>query len=174
MRVAVGSTNPVKVRAVEEVLRTFYPGAEVFGVDVSSEVGAQPIGMQETVLGAVNRAREALRHGELGVGIEAGLLEVPFTLTGYMDVQFCAISDGEVITLGAGSGFEYPPSVIRQVLRGREVGKVMEELSGIAEIGRKGGAIGFLSKGKLSRKELTKQAVLMAMLPRINRELYEL
>jgi len=174
LRVAVGSTNPVKVRAVEEVLRAFYPEAEVFGVEVSSDVRAQPIGMQETVLGAVNRAREALRHGDLGVGIEAGLVEVPFTLTGYMDVQFCAISDGEVVTLGAGSGFEYPPRVVREVLRGREVGEVMEELSGIAEIGRKGGAIGFLSHGRLSRKELTKQAVLMAMLPRINREVYEL
>jgi inosine/xanthosine triphosphatase len=174
MRVAVGSTNPVKVRAVEEVLREFYPEIEVFGVEVSSKVSAQPLGMEETVRGAVNRARAALKHGELGVGIEAGLVEVPFAITGYMDVQFCAISDGEVITLGAGSGFEYPPSVIRQVLRGREVGEVMEELSGIRNIGRKGGAIGFLSKGKLSRKELTKQAVLMAMLPRINRELYEL
>ena len=174
MRVAVGSTNPVKIKAVEEVLREYYPEAEVFGVEVSSGVSAQPRGVQETVLGAVNRAREASMHAELGVGIEAGLIEVPFTLTGYMDVQFCAISDGEFITLGAGSGFEYPPRVVRAVLRGREVGEVMEELSGIANIGRKGGAIGFLSQGKLSRRELTKQAVLMAMLPRINRELYEL
>ncbi|WP_456474179.1 inosine/xanthosine triphosphatase [Candidatus Pyrohabitans sp.] len=174
MRIAVGSTNPVKVKAVEEVLRAFYPEAEVFGVEVDSKVKAQPLGMEETVHGAVNRAREALEHGELGVGIEAGLVEVPFTLTGYMDVQFCAISDGEVITLGAGSGFEYPPQVAREVLRGRTVGEVMEELSGIANIGRRGGAIGFLSHGKLSRRELTKQAVLMAMLPRINRELYEI
>ena len=174
MRVAVGSTNPVKIKAVEEVLRAFYPEVEVFGVEVSSGVSAQPVGVQETVQGAVNRARAALKQGDIGVGIEAGLIEVPFTLTGYMDVQFCAISDGEFTSLGAGSGFEYPPQVVREVLRGREVGEVMEKLSGIAEIGRKGGAIGFLSKGKLNRKELTKQAVLMAMLPRINRELYEL
>ncbi len=176
MRIAVGSLNPVKVEAVAGVVERLFGGAEVEGVEVDSGVGAQPVGMMETVLGAVRRAKGALRAGgaELGVGIEAGLVEVPLTLTGYLDVQVCAVADERCITIGTGSGFEHPPEVVRAVLSGAEVGEVMERLSGVREIGRKEGAIGFLSGGRLDRRKLTEQAVFMAFLPRLKPELYRI
>jgi len=166
----------VKVEAVRSVAAQLFGGAEVSGVEVESGVSAQPVGMMETVLGAVRRARAALHvdGAELGVGIEAGLIEAPFTLTGYLDVQVCAVADRNCITIGTGSGFEHPPEVVRAVLRGEEVGGIMERLSGVRGIGRKQGAIGFLSNGRLSRTELTKQAVFMAFLPRLKRELYRI
>ncbi|NOZ83084.1 MAG: inosine/xanthosine triphosphatase [Euryarchaeota archaeon] len=176
MRIAVGSLNPVKVEAVLSVAEQLFGSAQVEGVEVRSGVGEQPVGMMETVLGAVRRARAALlqRDADFGVGIEAGLIEVPFTLTGYLDVQVCAVADRRCITLGMGSGFEHPPEVVRAVLAGEEVGEVMERLTGVRDIGRKQGAIGFLSNSLLDRTELTKQAVFMAFLPRLRRELYRI
>ncbi|AHF79434.1 inosine/xanthosine triphosphatase [Thermococcus paralvinellae] len=173
MRVAVGSTNPTKVKAVEEIMREFYENVEVIAVEVDSEVGDQPIGLEKTIEGAINRARKALNktNADLGVGIEAGLYEVPYTITGYMDIQFCAIVDREGrITLGHGPGFEYPPYAVEQVLK--EIAVPMSELSGDIELKKTIGAIGFLTRGKLLRKELNKLAVLMAMIPRINEEIY--
>ncbi len=170
MKVVVGSTNPVKIKATKNVFKKFFKNVEVFGVNVKSK--KQPIGMKETIEGAISRAEQALKFGDVGVGIEAGLVEIPYTKTGYFDIQFCAIKDKDLLTLGCGMGFEYPKVVIEEVLKGKEVGEVMEKISGIKEIGKKMGAIGFLSKGLIDRVSLTEQAVLSALLPRINKNLY--
>lgn len=176
MRIAVGSTNPTKVKAVENVMRRIYGDVEVIGVEVDTCVPDQPIGIEEIARGAINRAKSALEkaNADLGVGIEAGIYPFPGTLTGYLDVQVCAVASPDgVITVGHGPGFEYPPVVIEKVLNeGVEVGIAMGELVDDPELKKKIGAIGVLSKGLLPRTELNEIAVLMAMIPRLNRELY--
>lgn len=176
MIIAVGSSNPVKVKAVERVFSKFYE-VTVLMVPVSSEVPPQPVGLDVTIRGAVSRARNALalsESAELGVGIEAGLLQVPGTLSGYMDQQFAAIADRSGrVTLGGGPSFEYPSAIVSRVLgEGIEVGTAMDQLTGVEELGQKQGAIGYFSKGHLDRTSLTEQAVLMALLPRVNQRLY--
>jgi inosine/xanthosine triphosphatase len=175
---AVGTRNPVKISAVvHAVERLLHEKFEVVQVEVNSGVPNQPVGLEQTILGAVNRAKHAIisvPRAEFGIGIEAGLVKVPEALTGYFDIQFAAVADktGKV-TVGCGSGFEYPPKVLREVLdKRKEIGDVMESLTGIENIGERMGAIGFLTHGQLDRQSLTEQAVLMALIPRINRELY--
>jgi inosine/xanthosine triphosphatase len=168
----------VKVRAVRNVMRELFGRARVRGVEVGPELPPQPIGRAAVIRGAIARAKRALAAGDfdLGVGIEAGLERVAQARSGYLDVQWCAVVDRRGrVTLGHGAGFEHPRVVIEEVLREEvEVGKVMERLTGIEQIGRRMGAIGYLSKGRLDRLRLTEQAVLMAMLPRLNPELYGL
>jgi inosine/xanthosine triphosphatase len=106
------------------------------------------------------------------VGIESGLIEAPHTITGYVDMQWCAIYDGEKITLGVSAGFEYPPSVVEEVLSGKEVGDVMDQLTGVEDLGEKMGAVSYLSRGLLDRTGNTEQCVLMAMIPRLNEGIY--
>jgi inosine/xanthosine triphosphatase len=170
VKVAVGSANPVKVKAVENVFTRVYGKSEVNGVRVSSGVPAQPFG-EETVTGAINRAKSAFAPGkfDMGVGIEAGLFKVG-DLT--IDVQYCAIYDGSWLTLGCGSGFEYPSIVLGEVLAGKEVGEIMSRVAGVENLGEKQGAIGVLSKGMLTRTQLTEQSVFMALIPRMNPALY--
>ncbi|MFQ5796572.1 MAG: inosine/xanthosine triphosphatase [Candidatus Bipolaricaulia bacterium] len=167
----VGSDNPVKARAVENVFTRFRGPVTVQQVDVPSGVSEQPFD-EETVRGAIQRAEHALGDADYGVGIESGLIWNP-VVESYFDVQFCAIvdRDGE-LSIGHGSGFIYPPQVIEAVLRGRTIGEVMDELTGVEALGEKQGAIGYLSKGRLTRTELTEQAVLAALIPRITPELY--
>ncbi len=177
LKVAVGSTNPVKVEATRNVMAKIYGRSKVRvqGVKVSSGVPSQPIGFQ-TVQGAINRALEALKAAEadLGVGIEAGLFPQERTLTGYMDFQWCAIADRDgKITLGCGPGFEMPPRVVEGVLKGEgEVGSLIEKLFGVRRVKETIGAIGILSKGIIDRVKLAEIAVLMAMIPRMNPETY--
>jgi len=167
----------VKIKAAHNVLRRFFPRVRVQGVDVGAELPPQPIGRSKIIACATRRAKRALGSGkfDFGVGIEAGLVRAPRTLSGFVDVQWCAIVDRRgVVTLGHGSGFEYPARVVREVLSKRtEVGRVMERLTGIWRIGERMGAVGYLSRGKLDRVRLTEQAVLMAMIPRLSPKLYE-
>ena len=55
---------------------------------------------------------------------------------------------------------------------GGTVGEKMSEITEIEEIGHKMGSIGYLSDGMIDRTALTEIAVLMALIPRIRKELY--
>ncbi len=171
-RVHVGSNNPIKAQAVKNVFERAFGPTEVRLISVESGVPVQPFN-DDIVKGACERAQRALLGADFGVGIEAGLIWHKGVKL-YFDVQFCAIvsQDGK-ITVGHGSGVVYPPKVIAEVLAGRPVGDVMSELTGIEKLGHKIGAIGYLSKGLLTREQLTEQAVLMALIPRLRPELYE-
>lgn len=172
MKIKVGTHNPLKVRATRNVMEKIYTNVDVEGIEVDSGVGDQPIGLDETIQGAVNRARNAFLDADLSVGIESGLLAAPHSITGYLDLQWCAIYDGERVTLGVSAGFEYPPVVVEEVLKGQEVGEVMDEVTGVEKLGQKTGAVSILTKGLLDRTENTEQCVLMAMIPRMNSDLY--
>lgn len=169
--VRVGTDNPVKVRAVRSVFVDLFDRVRVRPVPVDTGVPEQPIDHQAPV-GAMNRARAALRDADFGVGIEAGLLW-DASVGDYLDVQYCAVIDRSGrVTLGHGPGFEYPPAVVERVKAGQTVSQAMAELTGVREIGSKYGAIGYLTQRRMDRDTLTEAAVLMAMVPRIRRDLY--
>ncbi len=171
MRIFVGTGNELKVDAVERVLGQIFSEIEVRGRRVESGVPPQPR-EDEAIRGAISRARQAIGEGDFGIGIEAGLLSQGDTGS-LLDVQYCAIVDrtGRV-TLGAGPGFQHPPALLTMVEEGMTVGEAMEVLTGINDIGQKEGAIGFLTRGIMDRRKLTEAAVLMAMIPRLRRDLY--
>ena len=172
MKVAVGSTNPLKVEGVKRAFLQYFDDVEVEGFKVESGVKDQPFNV-EVVRGAMNRAFNAYRESyDFSVGVEAGLFSMKNTITGFLDFQVAVIYDGRKMSIGFGPGFEYPPMVVESVLGGYEVGKIMEKITGIRSIGKKYGAIHFLTKGKISRVDLTKIAVTMALIPWINKKLY--
>ncbi|AIY89782.1 inosine/xanthosine triphosphatase [Geoglobus acetivorans] len=172
MKIAVGTKNPAKIEGVKRAFEKFFHDVQVVPREGISGVSDQPFGA-ETIEGAVNRARNAYSEDlDFSVGIEAGLFELPFTLTGYIDFQVACVFDGEHYTIGFGPGFEYPPLVVREVLNGKEVGDVMEVLTGIENLGKKQGAIGFLTKNAITRSMLSEIAVTMALIPWLNREMY--
>lgn len=169
MHIIVGSKNDVKVGAVRELAPEypFMASAGVTGFDAPSGVSAQPKTLEETVQGAINRARGAWESGacDASVGIESGLMHVPFTKTGHMDVCACAIYDGKEFHLGLSSAWEAPADAARLML---EEGLDMNDAfvkAGYTDnpkIGSAEGAIGLLTKGRVDRKEYTKQAIRMA------------
>jgi len=175
--VIVGTSNPSKVKGVKMAFERFFTEIEVIAVNVRSGVPKQPFGFKDTVKGAVMRGWSALkrRKGDYGVGIEAGLVKFPWALTGFIDFQVCAIVDrNNKVTVGIGPGFEFPPESIKLMIENhvRELGEAMEKITGIKDIGKNVGAIGWLTKGIMKRDELTSIAVLMALIPRINPHLY--
>lgn len=161
----------IKVEAVQESFEHFYGKVKVINVSVNS-LPSQPITLNSTVDGAITRARTALQkidEAEFGVGIEAGLMEVP-NVRRYLNVHVAAIIDRyKKITIGSSAAFQLPDEITRMVLIERiEVDKAVEFLYGIKDIGEKRGIIDLMTKGMISRKELITNALIMALASRIS------
>ncbi|WP_088334617.1 inosine/xanthosine triphosphatase [Methanopyrus sp. KOL6] len=164
MKVRVGTTNPVKVRATERAFLRAFPDREIIveAVSVDSDVSPQPVGTREVHQGAKNRARKVWNLGSYSVGLEAGLIKVGDV---YVDIHVAVVRDPEGReAVGTSPGFQLPPDVTEEALSGEEVGEVFSELVGVREIGKRSGAIGVLSDGKVLREDLCELAVLMALI----------
>jgi len=165
MRVAVGSTNPVKRRATEAALSTVAVRS-VESVAVSSGVSEQPFGPAEAIEGARTRARNALDSGafDLGVGLEGGVAEVE-GVDGLFLTMWAAVTDGERSGLGAGPRLRLPESVAARVRAGEELGPVMDDVLGTDNVAEKQGAAGVLTAGIIDREEALAAALAGALGP---------
>lgn len=177
MKVNVGSKNITKVQAVEEAFLDFpeFSSAKITAIAVDSGVHKQPKSMEQTVQGAMNRARNAFNDCDLSVGLESGLIEVPNTKSGYMDITMCAIYDGKNFHLGGSSAFEYPKAMIDLVFsKDYEIDEAAKAtgFSHDENIGEREGMIGVLTRGRLDRKGYSKQAVITALIHLLNPEHY--
>lgn len=180
--VAVGSTNPTKVKAVETIVSRAFPHARVQPVVVASGVSEQPLSADETERGARARARAALAAvpgARFGIGLEGGVhfaagAEDDAAVAAACDVINCcavAADDGSV-HVAWGVRFPLPPAVGRRLRRGEELGPVMDELSGVRDSAKTLGAVGFLSNGLLTRDVMWESAVVCALMPWFHPELY--
>lgn len=177
MKICVASKNPVKVEALREVLRQYKDLAnyQVVGIETNSEVSEQPKSLEETVQGAKNRARKIFVDCIYSFGIESGLMMVPQTKTGSMDFCVCAIYDGKNYHLGLSCAFEFPTKVTQMIHEQKIDANEAFYRCGLTndrKIGSSEGAIGMLTRGRISRKEYTKQAIQMALIHLENKELY--
>lgn len=179
MHIAIGTQNKGKIEALKQTLLQYhaFTHAKVTSVQVASGVGHQPIGLNETIQGATNRAKAAYESGafDLGVGLESGIFPVPHTKSGYMDTTCCAIYDGVQIHLGFSSCFEYPKTMIDAVLNeGKEISEIAVELGFAHDSSFKEdqGMIGVLTGGVVPRVLYSEQAVHMALVHILNKPHY--
>ncbi|HRI36786.1 MAG TPA: inosine/xanthosine triphosphatase [bacterium] len=178
-RFAIGSRNAGKIQAVCNALGHYddFREATVSGFDVPSGVSAQPVGLDEIITGAINRAKAAYESGDmdLGFGLESGIFPAPYAKSGYYDTTCCAIYDGTRFHTGLSGCFEYPKVLVDKLLNeGREVSDVAIEL-GFSEDPkfREGlGMIGTLTQGIVTRVDYSEQAVHMALVHLLNPKHY--
>ncbi len=171
--VAVGTRNPAKLDGIRRAFAKYFPETELRPVDSSSVAKAQPRGLDEMRAGATARAKYALSvvGGDFGVGVEAGIFTIGDV---YFDNQVAAIADGTgKVSLGHSAGYMLPREDMEKLFReGRELERWAEEVSGINEVGDKGGLVNHLTKGKMTRADLTEQSVVTALIPWLRREIY--
>jgi inosine/xanthosine triphosphatase len=185
-RVRVGSTNEPKIAAVRSAFEAYAPQVAVEGAEVRSGVSDQPVGFDEIVLGARNRAAAAHRESacDFGVGIEDGLVAVPLGdgsgAFHHVNIGCAAITDGRRFSLGFTSGFAYPPEVSGPAVRDREpIGALFDRLwrerrdqADGAPSPRTTGNVGKLTGGVLPRSEYARHAVLCALVAFLHPDLY--
>ncbi len=176
MKILVGSKNPVKISSVEDALKNYFDNIEVIGIEVESGVSVQPIN-DETFVGAQNRAIRLKElndlqnlGAELFVGIEGGI-------TKQFDKWFafgcmCLLDNNGRIGFGASPHFELPQKVVDKLLKGIELGDVMDEIMNQQNTKQKHGAIGFFTNGVMNRKELYVEGLKVAVIPFLHKEMY--
>lgn len=170
-RIAVGSTNPVKVAAARAVLVRVAPAADVVGVDVPSGVPDQPWGDAQTIEGALARARLALGHAlahgisadaALGVGIEGGVVDEGDR--GLRTCAWAAIVDVEGRAgIGGSLAMPLPPEVAGLLRDGAELGHAMDAVASARDTKRGPGAVGILTGGLMDRQAAYEPLVAYAL-----------
>jgi inosine/xanthosine triphosphatase len=174
MQVAVASTNPVKQRAAKAAFQqAFEQEIHILGGYAASGVSEQPLSNEETYQGAYNRARHAklfAPEADFWVGIEGGVAD----LRHGMEAFGWAVVLGRGGKLGAARSntFLLPPSVALAIRAGGELGPIMDQLFEQHNTKQQGGAVGLLTKGLFDRQTLYQQAVLLALIPFLQPELY--
>lgn len=175
MIVAVGTKNPAKVDGIRLGFARYFPDVELRPVDSASVAKAQPRGLEEMAAGATARAKFSLSKagGDFGVGVEAGIFTIGDV---YFDNQVAAIVDPSgKASLGHSAGYSLPKEDMERLFReGKELERWAEKVSGINEVGDKGGLIHYLTRGEMSRADLTEQCVVTALVPWLHRGVYGL
>ncbi len=176
MKVLVASENIVKISAVKEAFSLFFDNVEAEGIAVASGVSEQPINA-ETYEGARNRVKNLIAFAkankikaEMFVAIEGGIQTLEEK--NYAFGVVCISDDNGRTATGLSPHFEVPDFVMEKLQSGEELGKVIDDLSNERDTKRKGGAIGFLTRGKYNRKDLYVNGTIMALVPFLNGELY--
>jgi inosine/xanthosine triphosphatase len=179
MKIIVGSKNPNKVDAVRDVFVEQFKDEpiEVSLKDVLSDIPEQPLSLDVTIAGAINRAKNSFDKTEcdLSIGIEGGLIPVPYSHSGYMQCEACVIYDGKNVYLGLSGAFSIPKNIVKSIT---EEGINLSEASRIHGytkddyVGYKEGIVGILSKGMIDRKKYTEHAIHMALIHYISKEVF--
>ena len=172
LSVAVGSLNPVKIGAARLALERAGFDFALQGVAVPSGVAEQPVGLDEIVRGARQRAlhARAALGAAWGVGMEGG---VEFDVGGDAWLfSVVAIVTAERDSLARGGQLLLPPRVAARLRAGAELGPVMDELLGTSNIKHGLGAVGMLTGGLITREAAFYDCVSRALAPLLHPELY--
>lgn len=176
MKILVGSKNPVKIDSVKEALSNYFDNIEVTGYEAESGVSVQPVG-EDTFIGARNRALhlKSLNEKEnfaadLFIGIEGGIAKEfdKWFAFGCM----CIIDNEGNEGYGTSPHFQLPASVVDKLLKGMELGDVMDEIQNEENTKQKHGAIGYFTNGVMNRKELYIEGLKVAIIPFLHRGLF--
>lgn len=172
MLVAVGSTNPCKVSAVQNVFGKIWPQARFKSLKIDSEIAAQPMSEKETIKGAINRGQKAIAsaQADFGVGIEGGIKTIKDFL---FTTAYCSVFDKKGrISLGGGLIMPLPKKVSDKILAGGELGPVMDKTTGIKDVKKKMGAVGILTKNLVDRTKAYEVIISYALVKFLNPKIY--
>ena len=178
-KVCVGSLNPVKINAVAQAFLRCNLTVEAVGIPhVNSGVNDQPIGMEETKKGAINRAKAALKQCSFtpaySVGLEGGLVTSCSDPNGLDCIAVMAVLDvqtGYISTSSTGS-FMLPSPLSALVRNGMELGDADDVIFQRTNSKQEDGTVGILTKGAIDRTEYYVHALILALVPLLQPELY--
>ncbi|MEQ9303336.1 MAG: inosine/xanthosine triphosphatase [Marinoscillum sp.] len=173
-KVVIASQNPVKINCTKLGFEKIFPDSlfQFEGVSVPSNVADQPMTDRETLQGAINRAKNAQNaapSADYWVGIEGGIDE---NETGMLAFAWVFIISRDQKGQSRTSTFHLPPKVVELIHEGVELGHANDQVFGEMNSKHKGGAVGSLTGGVLGRTEYYVQAIMLALVPFRNPEIY--
>lgn len=174
LRIIVGSQNPVKVGCTREAFtQGFGKVGVVEGVDALSNIPAQPRSGEETLIGAKNRvfhAKSLVPEADYWVGIEGGVDEDAKGMYAFAWIYVLHHS-GKCSQSKTGT-FYLPPPVVALIREGMELGHADDLVFQAQNSKQKGGSVGLLTQGLITREAYYQQAMVLALIPFLNESLY--
>lgn len=170
LTVLVGSKNPTKTNAVFSAFKeVFKVPIEVVGLSVSSGVTDQPMSCAETKKGAKNRVKQLKKNNaDFYVGIEGGCSYVGKNLFAF---AWVVVMSEKKTGYGKTSLFQLPKEIQNLIEQGVELGEADDFVFNRKNSKQKDGAVGILTGGLVDRSKYYKEAVIMSLIPFINKKL---
>ncbi|TMP08719.1 non-canonical purine NTP phosphatase [Pseudoalteromonas sp. S3178] len=173
LKIVVGSKNPVKINAAKHIFAMYFPDHEIDcqGVDAPSNVPDQPIGEEQTRIGAQNRVAfcKDTYKAHYYCAMEGGAEQFSY---GAATFAYVVINNGSEQSVGRSSNLPLPQVLYNALLNGEELGDVMDKAFNTQNIKQKGGAIGLLTNNHATRESTYTQALTLAMAPFLHPALY--
>ena len=172
--IILASENPVKIQATLDGFRRMFPDEDfdTKTVTVPSGVGVQPLSDQQTLHGALNRARNAafrIQDADYWVGIEGGVQEQDGEMVAF---AWIVVLSHALVGKSRTGSFVLPGEVADLVRQGEELGTADDIVFGKADSKRGSGAVGILTEDVIDRKALYEHGVVLALIPFKNAALY--
>lgn len=161
MRIAIGTTSELKLRAVANAMSRAGILAEMKSFSVPSEVSKQPFSRSEMTLGAKTRAQKALYedgYAQYGLGIESGIVHEEGL---YFELAVCVFIDREfkIAGMSFSAAVETPEKIVNLIkAENSEAGVVVGKITGNPEKD----PVAYYTGGKMMREELLQDAVFLA------------
>lgn len=175
MLVAVGSINPVKVKAVEKAFKEVWPQKEIMvrGIEVDSGVSSQPMSDEESIQGATNRAQKSLKelNADYGVGLEGGLHKIG---SHWFDSGWMVVVDKKG-NVGIGSSIKMHTSdkLMNHIHNGKELGEATDIEFKVTNSKQGDGHFGLMTNNLVTRTDGYRQGLISALARFIHPEVYE-
>lgn len=160
--IGVASNNPVKVSAVTKAAQVYWDDCQIVSFSIFSGVSDMPMSKTETRIGAKNRAIKIQKELEcwLGVGNEGGACWVEGDLYLFSTTY---VTDGKTGSYGGETLMKLPEAIAKALGNGeRELGSIMDEITGTQNVKQKEGAVGYLSQNKITRTDIFELSTKMA------------
>jgi len=159
MKIIVGSQNPIKIKAVKNVVRKIWKEAEVLGMKADSRVKEQPTSSEEAIKGAINRAKFCLKEtdAEIALGLEAYVCDSEFGM--FLSGWVVALDRKGKMGMGNGGSLLLPEKIAQEIKKGKELGPVMDEFIGDHNTKQKQGTVGVLTGNLINRTESFEKSI---------------
>ncbi len=174
-KIIVVSKNPVKLKASLGAFEKIFPHEKfiINSLSVSSDVGDQPKTSAETLLGASNRVDKAVKKivgADYYVGIEGGVEENNLEMEAFAWVVI-KNKNGK-FSKSKTATFFLPPKIAKLIKEGEELGGANDIVFKKTNSKQKNGAVGILTNNVVDRTKLYTEAIILALIPFINKRLY--
>lgn len=176
MKILIGTNNKGKVEGVKQAFEKFYKDVQVIGVSVESGVSDEPVN-DDIYNGAKNRADNLIKYAkensidsDFFVGVESGITN---RLGKWCIIQIAVIKDKNGYeSFGTGSGFPVPDKYVDEIIN-TDLGKVMDKIFNGKGLKNEKGGISLLTNDVITRYDLTREAVIMALTEFINGDIWK-
>jgi inosine/xanthosine triphosphatase len=173
LKVIVASKNPVKISATKIAFEKVFSNEtfEFESVSVSSEVSDQPTSGEETLKGAINRVNNAskLIDAAYYVGLEGGIEKINEEMKAF---AWIVVKNNNLIGKAKTGTFFLPKQIAKLIDQGKELGEADDIVFKKKNSKQKNGSVGILTNNIIDRKSYYSEAVVLALIPFKNLELY--